>query len=163
MLLLFSSFVLFSLKTSCRTSVQLPFITIYHWWSSNICFQTGRHTLPILDFSNWISPKHLNLNMFKVEPWCLTSIPQIKPLSMSPCSVKRNNTHSTAQAISGGNLWIILLIQTQYTIRYQMPLTCIPLKPVILSLFTASILAHVTSFPEFWPLPPPILPLYTLR
>lgn len=99
-MLLFSSFVLFSLKTSCRRRVQLPFITIYRWWSSNICFQTGRHTLPILDLSNWICPKHLNLNMSKVEPWCLTSIPQISPLSMFPCSVERNNTHSTAQAIS---------------------------------------------------------------
>lgn len=59
----------------------------------------------------------------------------------------------------GVNLWIILLIQTQYTIRYQMPLTCIPLKPVLLSLFTASsILAHVILFPELLPLPTPILP-----
>ena len=158
-MLLFSSFVLISLKTSCRRSVQLPFITIYHWWSSNIFFQTGRHTIPIIDISNWICPKHLNLNTSKVEPWHLTSIPQINPLSMAPCSVERNNTHSTAQAISGSNLWIILLIQTQYTIRYQMPLTCILLKPVLLSLFTASILAHVILFPEFLPLPTPISPL----
>lgn len=60
-----------------------------------------------------------------VQNWAMMSNlhSQISPFCMFPSSIKGSNTHPIAQARSGGHLRIIFLIQKQYTIRYQMPVT----------------------------------------